>query len=914
MRNWITRILIGVVAVCALAADARPDAKVLAEWNFDSLADAWTANSSVKDLAVRDGCLCGRSVGRDPVLVGPLFEIPADTYQYVEIRMRSTASGTGELFWTNTTEDPYGGFRSQCCQKIEYMGGDFHTYRVFPFWQDLGKVIRLRLDPPEDAEFALDYIRIAELPAPASKSAVFDFTKPGRVWLSADDPQPSASPDGISLSGPGEKFIISPKLDLDSESYPWLGMMIRSGGADYAVFQWLSSKLRGLQSLTVPLKPDDAWHVYNIPTEQATDWLGRIQVLALRISPAEGRRAEIRLAGAGAKPMGQADLDIKHFGFKDTVNRAGTGKPAVVQARIANAGGEPARDISAVLKGVPAAGASMRTIARLKPGQSKLLTWKVKSPVTAGTSDALLDIQGESVKAAARATLRWDPPVRAERSAYVPEPQPVRGEYEVGIYYYPGWHTYTRWSVLDDFPERRPVLGYYPEGAPEVTDWEIKWMVEHGITFIVYDWYWSAGSRILEHGIHQGYFNARYRDKIKFCLLWANHNPPGTASAEDVVAVTNYWLDNYFLRPEYFKIGGKPVVIIFSPHRLTEDMGPEAVRQAFDKSREMAKARGLPGIYFAACMYPVPAHSARVKALEQEGYDALTGYNYPWAGDKGRMRAPYDDLVTGYQEFWNLIADSSSLRYIPVTEPGWDSRPWDGPNARVRTGKTPAKFRKMLENAKQFVERRNPDAEPKVVLIEAWNEFGEGDYVEPHKEYGFEYLDAIREAFTSAPAEHADLVPQDVGLGPYDLPKPNPVTAWEFDDPNSPGWDAVQALARVKVADGCLTAVSTGKDPAFYSASAVDMDGRKFSAVEIRMRVDKGARGQLYWAGTGSWFAEPTSMKFDLVSGGDFHIYRLDLASSPAWKSRIVWLRLDPTDNPAARIDIDYIRFVPRRG
>ena len=80
------------------------------------------------------------------------------------------------------------------------------------------------------------------------------------------------------------------------------------------------------------------------------------------------------------------------------------------------------------------------------------------------------------------------------------------------------------------------------------------------------------------------------------------------------------------------------------------------------------------------------------------------------------------------------------------------------------------------------------------------------------------------------------------------------------------------------------------------------------------MRVDKGIRGQLYWAGTGCWFTEPASVKFDLIPAGEFHVYRLDLASSPAWKSRIVWLRLDPTDTPAARIEVDYVRFIPRRG
>ena len=54
------------------------------------------------------------------------------------------------------------------------------------------------------------------------------------------------------------------------------------------------------------------------------------------------------------------------------------------------------------------------------------------------------------------------------------------------------------------------------------------------------------------------------------------------------------------------------------------------------------------------------------------------------------------------------------------------------------------------------------------ILIEAWNEWGEGSYIEPHREFGFGYLDAVRRVFSDAPLEHTDLTPSDVGLGPYD--------------------------------------------------------------------------------------------------------------------------------------------------
>jgi len=923
-RSLVTLIALGILIA---VSSVRAGTKTLIEWTFDKPGDmiGWTAGRGVTGLAVRDGCLTGRTVEQDPLVTGPLFEIPATPYQYVEIRMKSSASGQGELYWTNTTEEPYKGFRPDLAKRIEYRAGDFQVYRIFPFWQQEGKIIHIRLDPPENSEFAVDYIKIVSFDVGENKAVFFDFTKPGQDWTSVDALQAVTSGNGIVAIGPGDKLFISPKLDLDPAALPWLSLMAKSDGVNSALLDWVTDKFPGIREYTVWLKPDNKWHVYNLPMEAVSEWTGKISLLGVQVSLAQGQHVEIKFMGASAGPQGPAELDIRNFGLRDAIGR--TGRSAVIQATVTNTGGETARVVKVILHtpsvwgfvtvgprlpnrqkaGAPVLDKIVRTIPELNPGESSTVTWTVRAR---GVGEFKVSVDALALGVAdthVDATFRWYPAVDLPKASYVPEPKPVRGEFEVGMYYFPGWWTYSRWSVLDDYPERRPILGYYREGDPEVADWQIKWMVEHGVTFIVYDWYWSAGARQLEHGIHQGFFNAKYNDKIKFCLLWANHNGPKTSSAEDMVNVTKYWLDNYFLRDDYMKVDGKPVVVIFSPYRFTEDMGVEGVKAAFDKSREMARARGLNGIYFVSCASPNPG---MLKQLEQEGYDALSGYNYPSAGDNGKWVAPYDDMVTGYRDIWNAIADNTKLRYIPVTEPGWDSRPWNGPGARIRTGKTPEKFKTMLQYAKEFVEKRTPDAKPKMVLIEAWNEFGEGDYVEPHQEFGFGHVDAIREVFTDAPKEHIDLVPQDVGLGPYELEKPKPVTSWEFDDPSLPGWDAAQNVGDVKVQNGCLTAVSSGNDPAFAS-QVINIDVRRMRSVEIRMRVDKGKIGQLFWAGRGQGTSEAASLRFDLIADGEFHVYRLDLGSSPAWRSRITSLRLDPTDAAGAHIEVDYIRLQP---
>ena len=101
----------------------------------------------------------------------------------------------------------------------------------------------------------------------------------------------------------------------------------------------------------------------------------------------------------------------------------------------------------------------------------------------------------------------------------------------------------------------------------------------------------------------------------------------------------------------------------------------------------------------------------------------------------------------------------------PVTEPGWDARPWYGDKALVRTGRTPEKFQDMLTRARTFVDRHPIAGGTKMVLIEAWNEYGEGEAIEPHREWGFAYLDAVRAVFAAPPRRpHRDVGPEDLGL------------------------------------------------------------------------------------------------------------------------------------------------------
>jgi hypothetical protein len=158
--------------------------------------------------------------------------------------------------------------------------------------------------------------------------------------------------------------------------------------------------------------------------------------------------------------------------------------------------------------------------------------------------------------------------------------------------------------------------------------------------------------------------------------------------------------------------------------------------------------------------------------MATDGYDALTAYTWPGLGlQEGERFGPFETLLEGYLSMWGDITRDSPIPLLAPICGGWDSRPWHGEANLVRYERTPELFRKHLQQARDFLESHGAGKKVlDLVLVEAWNEWGEGSYIEPHQEHGFGYLDAIREVFTNAPREHDDLTPMDAGLGPYDVP------------------------------------------------------------------------------------------------------------------------------------------------
>ncbi len=896
MRQCIKALCVVVSISFGVAA---AEDKTVVEWRFDQPGDfrGWENFGMIADAAVRDGALCGRATGNDPIVLGPIFEIAASPTQYVEVSLKATVAAPAELFWTETLQGQYGGF-SQNKYRMFHVPGDnqFHVYRIWPFWHAAKKIIRLRFDPPNAGEFAIRWIRIAEREIASLPEQKWDREAMSSQWRPLDDVE--------SAQGP---IWLSPKLAIPAIDHPIVCVRMSAQRAASARLFCVSKNRFGWESTSFPLRPDGKPHAYNVVAGLMNQWQDEIIFLGLQIpEEAEARVDSIEVA---SEPRGPAELEVAYFGRLDGINRAG--RPAGVTCTVRNLGGEVAKDVRAVLEVPPDVrilDGVEKTIDRLTLYRAKSVSWQIQAEKV-GTIEVSVRLDGAGIPpVTATASLELTPAPKVPKISYVPEPRPVVSKYEIGAFYFPGFPTAAQWAPIRPFPNRKPILGWYDESNPECADWQIKWAVEHGIKFFMVDWYWVQGKRQLEHWLHNAYGKARYRKYLKWCVMWANHNPPNTHSAEDWRNVTQYWIDHYFHMPEYYRIDNRPAVFIWAPHNVRQDVGgSEAAAKLYAMSQEMAKAAGYPGIYFVA----MSSHDNpdRAKELIREGFEAATTYHgFQLAHRRAKSDwFPYAALLETCPELWREAEKSAQgLLYLPIVDTGWDARPWHGDKSIVMYGRTPELFGRLCRLAREYADQTGK----KIIALGPMNEWGEGSYIEPYAEYGFQDLDEVRKAFCEPGDWPPNIVPSDVGLGPYDLPPLAEKTAWEFNTDGDPeGWAANSQVADLKVQGGVLAGRSTGHDPLLH-VRGIELESDCFSRLVFRMRSDRKEQLQIFWSTSLLPMSEANSVTISTMGDGQFHDYEIDLAQSPRWRGLITGLRIDPAAQPGVTFAFDFIRFV----
>ncbi len=394
-------------------------------------------------------------------------------------------------------------------------------------------------------------------------------------------------------------------------------------------------------------------------------------------------------------------------------------------------------------------------------------TWDVVCGA-AGMSDFVLEVLVDGEVVSRSAISQTVMPFRKiEKLSYMPEPKPVKTDILVGAHHCPIWDRGRKGSwdaVMNVHQERTPALGLYMQDHAEVADWETKWAVEHGVSFFIYCWYRASQggpvtTKYEKSMFDDGLFKSKYADRMKFTIMWENQHKGhgGVSDEKDLLEnLLPYWIEKFFKLENYLKIDNKPVLFVYQPDAVARDLGGNAsVKAAFGKMREACKKAGFGGLIIMGEYRGTDIE--RIRAFKEMGLDA--SFAYCWHVDSSPSP---------------LVAANRQMEKIKKTQEWKDVLPqvvtlsqgWSGWHDEGSIWKLPpAEFEALLRRGKNFI-RENFTADDlggKMVILDNWNEWGEGHYIAPYREYGFGYLDAVRRVFSSAPEEHEDIIPEDIG-------------------------------------------------------------------------------------------------------------------------------------------------------
>jgi hypothetical protein len=187
-------------------------------------------------------------------------------------------------------------------------------------------------------------------------------------------------------------------------------------------------------------------------------------------------------------------------------------------------------------------------------------------------------------------------------------------------------------------------------------------------------------------------------------------------------------------------VDGKPLLVILDVALLTRQFrGPSGVNGALRTLRDAAREVGLPGVFVVGGIHVGRTFDwdwfDHISAVE--AFDAFTQYAYPAAPGIRRGERSYREVIAAAEANWKGFA-AGERPFIPDVMTGWDPRPW-----QEKIGgrlwwfrRSPAQVASLVRRAVRFVlttpkMRLEPAPAPPVVLLEAWNELGEGAFLVP---------------------------------------------------------------------------------------------------------------------------------------------------------------------------------------
>ncbi len=336
-------------------------------------------------------------------------------------------------------------------------------------------------------------------------------------------------------------------------------------------------------------------------------------------------------------------------------------------------------------------------------------------------------------------------------------------------------------------------LGFYDLRLPEVREAQAALAREAGIEGFCYWHYWfGGGQRLLERPFQE--VLASGQPDFPFCLGWANHdwtNKTWTRRAafspEKILMKQTYSEEDYVLHfqallgafrdKRYLTVDGKPLFMIFEPKRIPD------VKAFIAIWRELARQNGLPGLHLVGAQSNVSFRSADgqvqlprldeaqslYQAILDMGFDAVNsrGITRAEVAVKGRLnrfvrrtwdrffnvslldRYRYDQIVRHM-----FVPEDRWENVYPTLVSNWDRSPRCGRKAAIYVNSTPQHFETALCKALDLV--RDKPFEQRILFVQSWNEWGEGNHLEPDLRHGRAYLDVLaKHVWAAGPAAEA---------------------------------------------------------------------------------------------------------------------------------------------------------------
>ena len=326
-------------------------------------------------------------------------------------------------------------------------------------------------------------------------------------------------------------------------------------------------------------------------------------------------------------------------------------------------------------------------------------------------------------------------------------------------------------------------LGFYDLRLPQVRKEQAELAKEAGIEGFCYWHYWFGnGKKLLERPFQEVLLSGK--PDFPFCLGWANHSwtnkswEVGTKKVKEATLMEMIYNKEEYIKhfyevlpafkdKRYIQVDGKPLFLVFRPLEIPNP------REFIELWQAMAQENGLKGIYFVGIAYNMLPQDWTLKNIILKNiadksalyYKAVLNAGYDAVNSRGYHRADY--YCRSLKEvLWRSIC-MRLFKYTPVSRceqkninkylyvkedrwenvfptllPNWDRTARSGARARVYTGSTPEVFSEQLKSVVDLLSDK--EDEHKITFLMSWNEWAEGNYVEPDLKYGHGFLDVLK--------------------------------------------------------------------------------------------------------------------------------------------------------------------------